>query len=310
MKPLIIALGFLGCTSAALAQKNAKEYTVEIREKGDTATTVVTVPVDSTGKKKIVKISIGSNGIEISKKERGTPGAAVTVDNDSAESKPPKALKLQWGMVDLGFNRLDDKTTYTNSPEMMAFLGYDPTQPGSPNAFRLREGKSINVNVWPLMARLRLHDGKHQRFYFTTGIGLQMYNFRFESNKMITDEPTPRITDIKPGLHVQKNKLGLTYLSIPVSILAKTKVADKWLVYGVGVTGGYRIASWTKLKSSEEGKQKNHDAFNFNDFNACVTGEVGLDNYLRLYASYQLTPLHKDVLDQHPFCIGVRFLGL
>ena len=99
--------------------------------------------------------------------------------------------------------------------------------------------------------------------------------------------------------------------TIPLQFTFKTKLAEKaWLVYGVGATGGYRIASWNKQVSPERGKQKNRDEFNFNDFNACVTGEIGLDNIFRVFASYQLTPLHSTALDQRPFTIGLRFGGI
>ena len=81
-------------------------------------------------------------------------------------------------------------------------------------------------------------------------------------------------------------------------------------MYGAGVTGGYRISSWTKQISSERGKVKNHDAFNFSDFNACLTGEIGIDGIFRIYASYQVTSLHESALDQRPFCIGLRFGGV
>ena len=108
-----------------------------------------------------------------------------------------------------------------------------------------------------------------------------------------------------------KNQLGFTYLTVPLQFTFKTKLAEKaWLVYGAGISGGYRIASWTKQISAERGKDKNHDKFNFNDFNTCVTGEIGLDGYFRLYASYQLTSLHENALDQKPFCIGIRIGGI
>jgi len=78
----------------------------------------------------------------------------------------------------------------------------------------------------------------------------------------------------------------------------------------VGITGGYRLSSWTKQISDQKGLQKNHDKFNFSDFNSCITAEFGLDDYFRLYASYQVTPLQENALDQRPFSIGLRFGGL
>ena len=54
------------------------------------------------------------------------------------------------------------------------------------------------------------------------------------------------------------------------------------------------------------------EQFGLENFNGCVTGEFGLDNYFRLFASYQLTNMYKENtgLDQRPFSIGLRFGGI
>ncbi len=292
MKSLFLAAATSLLATSALAQTG--DVVVKVEEQvGDTVrTTTVTVPGDTVKQKKGYTLSVGSSD------------GLVVVRKGKSDSTKKSALKLQWGMLDLGFNRIHDQSTYG----LYTPVGIQPTA----STFKLREGKSINVNVWILNARLRLAETKRQRLYLTSGLGLQMYNFRFESGQMYKSDPV-RFESIPSELTVQKNKLGLTYAAVPLGLLAKTRVGDKWLVYGVGVTGGYRIASWTKLKTAERGKEKNHDPFNFADFNACVTAEVGLDNFLRLYGSYQLTSLQKADgfnLDQHPFAIGVRFLGL
>ena len=292
---------------SSFAQKHDKDVTIKVEERvGDTVrTTIIDVAADSTRSKKHMTISVGSDGIEVKKSTR----KGVYKDTTEAKSKSP--LKIQWGMVDLGFNRIDDKTDYSllnaGAPTPL-----DPSVPYSKEAFKLREGKSVNVNVWILNARLRLAETKRQRLYLTSGLGLQMYNFRFDNNVMYKSEPTTHLERIPSNLNVEKNKLGFTYAAVPLGLLAKTRIGDKWLVYGAGVTGGYRIDSWTKLKTSQNGKEKNHDSFNFADFNACVTGEIGLDDVFRLYGSYQLTNMNKSGtgLDQHPFAIGVRFIGL
>jgi opacity protein-like surface antigen len=216
-------------------------------------------------------------------------------------------------MVDLGFNRIDDKTNYNSTSNAYPFINGGSTTLGTvpSSVFKLNEGKSINVNVWIANTRLKLAGGDRQKLFFTSGIGLQMYNFRFDSRQMYASEPNTRMAFIPADLDIQKNKLGFTYAAIPIGLLAKTRITPKrWLVYGASVTGGYRIASWTKLKTSQNGKEKNHDPFNFSDFNACVMAEVGVDDVFRLYGSYQLTPLSSGPLNQHPFAIGVRFFGL
>ena len=257
---------------------------------------------DTTKEKKSFSIQIGMSG--------PTSDSSAKAKSSNRNAK----FVVTYGIVDLGFNRIDDKTDYNSPSNGLTQLYNDGSLISvTPSAapFKLNEGKSINVNVWIANTRLRIANGERQKLYFTSGIGLQMYNFRFDSRKMYVSEPLTYLATIDPGLDIQKNKLGFTYAAVPLGLLAKTRITEKrWLVYGASVTGGYRIASWTKLKTAQNGKEKNHDPFNFSDFNACVMAEVGIEDAFRLYGSYQLTPLSSGPLNQHPFAIGVRFFGL
>lgn len=219
-----------------------------------------------------------------------------------------KAINIDFLMLDLGINSIQDKTDYT-SAAAKSFLQV-PSEYQNENLFDLRTGKSWNVNIWPVIAKLRLANGDRQKVYLGTGVGLQIYNFRYNKQVTYNNDVTP-IVYLDTINNFSKNKLTVTYLSVPLMLTFKTKMADKaWLVYGVGVTGGYRISSYMKQVSPQLGKQKNHDEFNLSDFNACVTAEVGIDEYFRLFASYQLTPLHETALAQRPFTIGLRFGGI
>lgn len=247
--------------------------------------------------KKGHSIAISNKGIQIDEKE-----------------KKEKTFEIHYFIMDLGFNTLLDNTNY-QSATAQKFIQYDTLMGlnNSKDIFDLRTGKSINVDIYPIMAKLRLLGSDKQKIFLSAGAGLQMYNFRFSKNISYRNQ-----TNIPYSPYValdtvsfSKNKLGFTYLSVPLGLTFKTKLAEKaWLVYGFGITGGYRIASWTKQKSDERGKDKNHESYNFNDFNSCITGEFGIDNYFRFYASYQVTPLHENALDQHPLSIGFRFGGI
>lgn len=248
--------------------------------------------------KKHTTITIGPGGVSVSHK----------LDSVKKEEKP---FEMHFFMLDLGINAMQDKTDYASSAAQ-AFLPADAT-PGktatNSSLFDLRTGKSVNVNLWPCMAKFRIMKSKRQKIYISTGVGLQMYNYRFTKNISYKNDVAPHI--IMDSVSFSKNKLGLTYLSVPLGLTFKTRLAEKaWLVYGGGITGGYLIGSWTKQISQERGKQKQHDQYNFADFNSCVTGEFGIEGYFRLYISYQLTALHETALAQHPFCIGIRFGGV
>jgi hypothetical protein len=186
------------------------------------------------------------------------------------------------------------------------------------NLYSLRAGKSTNVNIYPVLLKARLLDTRGQRIYLSTGIGLQLYNFAFNKPLSYVNNTTPAV--ILDSVSFRKNKLKFNYLTVPLSLTFKTRLVRNFnsdiakhldLVYGFGISAGYRLDSWTKQISAERGKQKNHDAFNFRDYNLCLTGEFGLDNFIRLYATYQLTSLEKDGgLQQHPISVGIRFFGI
>lgn len=242
--------------------------------------------------KKEHSISISSDGIK--------------VDKSTDSAKPEKVFSFEFGVVDIGINSVQDKTDYTGAA-VQQYLDV-PQNISNSSLFSLRNGKSWNVNIWPVMAKLRLLKTDHQKIYLYSGIGLQVYNFRYTKDISYNDSTRGVYLD---NVQFAKNKLCVTYASIPLGLTFKTKLAEKaWLVYGFGVTGGYRISSYMKQVSGTRGKQRVRDSDNFADFNTCVTGEIGLDNYFRLFASYQLTPMHDAVIDQHPFTIGLRLGGI
>lgn len=225
----------------------------------------------------------------------------------NTEDEKEKEFGIEWAVVDIGINSLQDKTNYA-SAEAQNFLQV-PQEYQNENLFNLRTGKSINVNVWPVIARWRMLNTGGQKIYLGMGIGLQMYNFRFTRPVNYINDVTPAV--VMDSISFKKNKLGMTFLSMPLMLTFKTKAGEKTsFVYGVGITGGYRIASWMKQVSDSRGKQKYHDKYNLSDFNSCLTAELGLDGYFRLYASYQITPLHENALDQYPFCLGIRIGGI
>ncbi len=265
---------------------------------------------DSTKKSKkggtSISISI-PNGIEIIKNDTSSKNVRSIKDKDVEKKKEAddKKFKTYMTMMDLGLNVLDDKTNY----QSMGVKNYMhvPANQQNGSLFNLRQWKSINVNVYPVMCRFRLLKTSGQKIYFSTGLGLQLYNFRYEQPIDYSKNHYVSLDTISIG----KNKLGMDYLNIPLMFTFKSKVGKKdWLVYGAGLTEGYLISSWTKQVSGARGKVKVHDGFDFADFNTCVTAEIGLEDKFRFYASYQLTSMYKNDLDQHPFSFGVRISGI
>jgi hypothetical protein len=247
-------------------------------------------------------IVIKTDGIRYEKTTKGT--------------KKEKSIDVTFAAVDLGINTLQDNTNYLTA--IAAAQLQVPAVQRNSSLFDLRTEKSMNVNIWPVMGKGRLLKTSRQKIYLSTGVGVQIYNFRYANGiDYVPNGPTLQGIGSSPitydNTNFKKNKLVVTYLSVPLNLTFKTKMANKlWLVYGFGVTGGFRINSYTKQVSDLRGKQREHGNFNLNQFNSAVTAEFGLDNYFRLYASYQLTNMYNTTsgLDQHPFCIGLRFGGI
>lgn len=229
------------------------------------------------------------------------------IEIDRPNRKRDRKFRVQYLMVDFGINALDDRTDYS-SEAARAFVQV-PEGVRNENLFTMRTDRSFNVNLWPVIGKYQLYRSDNQKIYLSFGAGFQFYNFKFNKSIRYINDPNPAI--VMDSIEFSKNKLGMTIGSIPIMLTCKTRLADKaWLVYGAGITGGFRIASWIKQVSEDRGTDKYHDKFNLNDFNSCITGEVGISGYFRLYATYQITPLHQYALNQHPFCIGLRFGGV
>lgn len=247
-----------------------------------------------TTKKDGSYLSVGSGGVKIGSKKTDSINEA-------------RKVKVHFLMFDLGINALHDQTNY-GSPGAQQYLQVGGDKKNS-NLFSLRQGKSINVNIWPVLLDFRLLKSRNQKISLYTGAGLQLYNFRFNKDISYLNETSPMV--IEDSVKFSKNKLAFAYVSIPLMLNFKTRLAGKfWVTYGVGVIGGYCFDSWTKQISDERGKQKNHDQFNFQKFNLNLSGEIGINGYVRFYGTYQVTNMYQNALSQNPYCIGIRFFGI
>lgn len=255
-------------------------------------------------------ITAGPYGIRIGKQMNDD--AKVKVGNIDSFIHKESRVEVGYFFFDFGLNFLRDMTNY-NMPQPQSLTENFANVPGediNKNLMALRNGRSWNVDIYPVMVNFKLIRNPSFNLNLNTGLGLQIYNFRFKNNISFTEHPNSQI--YLDNVSFTKDKLSIQYLAIPLMIDFKNKLDDKhWLVYGVGVQGGYRLSSWTKQVSGERGKEKNRDPFNFNDYNFSIVGEVGIDNWVKLYVNYQLTNIYNDnnSLLQYPVSFGIRLGG-
>jgi len=236
-------------------------------------------------------------------KKRKDNNGTTTTTNVSIERKPYKPTKIStnWWIFDLGFANVNDKTNYAGTAATSFLKSVGSAGVPTEEDLKLRAAKSSNVNIWVVMQRLNLAKGYLNLKY---GIGLEMFNFRYESN--IRYNRTPAYI-YKDSVSFSKNKLYAGYATVPFMLNLNTSPGrKKGLSISAGMSAGYLIGSHTKEISNERGKQKTKGDLGLEKFRLAYIGELGIGP-IRLYGSYSLTPLHEKGLDQYPYSLGIRF---
>lgn len=142
------------------------------------------------------------------------------------------------------------------------------------------EAKSINFNL--MLVQYQYNFGRH--FGIQTGVELEVNNFRFSEN--VTPHRNeagyvgPNYLDYK----LKKSKLVSSYLNVPLVVKVGIGSRNQLEVYG-GLVGGWRWNSYTKLKSSEHGKDRNRDNLNLRNFHYGYTAGITFHN-VGFYATY------------------------
>ncbi len=224
----------------------------------------------------------------------------LIVENDHPVDWNHKKFQTNWLIFDLGFANFNDKTPYGTA------AANEYLQGGSGGNFtksdmRLRTVKSSNVNIWLFMQKYSLYKDKLNLKY---GLGLEMFNFRYQND--ITYHKSPDYI-YRDTISFEKDKLYTSYASIPLMLNYDPTPGRKWgFSFSTGILAGYRIGGHTKQKSKEFGKVKQGGSFDLNDWRFAYTAELGLGP-IRIYGSYSIKPLQNNVMDQHPYAIGLRF---
>lgn len=211
-------------------------------------------------------------------------------------NKVPKKTNpaSRWFILDFGINNFVDNTNYATavpSPYLAAGV--------NANSFKLNGSKSVNVNLWLVMQKYNLY--KHY-LNFKYGLGFESYNFNYSSNVSYRDQPTRVFND---ATSYSKNKLALTYVTIPVMFNFNASPNKKGLRLSAGLSTGYLFSARNKQISAADGKRKNRGDFDLNKIKTSLIGEIGISS-VTLYGSYSLQNMHKAKLEHVPYAIGVR----
>lgn len=253
---------------------------------------------DST-KKESDTIKVGNIIIIKNKKD----GNNDNKDNDEEEVKvhrrkkyTPKNVSTNWGIVDIGISQFNDNTNYTQSIAQ-GYLGAGANE----DWFDLRNGKSINVNVWFFMQRLNLVKHIVNLKY---GLGLELNNYRYSENIKYQKNGMPLV--IMDNVDYSKNKLATDYLTVPMMLNFNfTPNRQHGFGFSVGASAGYLYASRQKTVSNDFGKKKDKEDFELRKWKISYIAELSLGP-VKLYGSYATQSMFEKGLDHTPYNVGFR----
>jgi hypothetical protein len=255
---------------------------------------------DTSGKAAPDTLKIGGMTIirdadskEDDNKERKYRGLRINSRKNDKESN----LETNWFIMDLGFSNFSDKTVYT-SAEAQAFA------PGSTEDwFKIRAGKSRNVNVWIVMQKLNMIEHVLNLKY---GVGLELNNYFFD-DKRIKFNKNPTLVTQSFDAGIKKNKLAADYLTVPLMLnfnFTPKKDKDESFGFSAGVSAGLLYSA--RQKTKDGGVDKVKGSFDLETFKLSYIAEITLGP-VRLYGSLAFKNMFEKGLDITPWNVGFRF---
>lgn len=224
-------------------------------------------------------------------------------DNNEAQTyhrkKKSGRISTNWWIVDLGFTNYNDKTDYTSAAIQNPATGFAPGL--NKDDFKLRTGKSVNVNIWVFMQKLNI---THNVVNLKYGLGMELNNYRYSQPIKYLTNPTQVIFD--NSKNYSKNKLAADYVTVPVLLNFNfTPHKKHGFGFSAGASAGYLYSSRQKTITSMDGKKKEHDDFDLRPWKISYLGELTL-GYVKLYASIASQSMFEKGLDQTPYSFGLR----
>jgi hypothetical protein len=212
----------------------------------------------------------------------------------------PSNISTNWFIFDLGFANYNDQSNYTTAASS-GFIDNGMSK----DDFKLRTGKSVNVNIWVFMQRMNMIKHVVNLKY---GLGLELNNYRYD-NKTIRFQENPTHIGIDPALatvNIKKNKLAADYITVPLMLdFNFTPGRGRGFGISAGISAGYLYSARQKTKI--DGKvDKLKDDFDLERWKLSYIGELSL-GIVKLYGSYAMNSMWSKGLDQRPYNVGLRF---
>ncbi len=258
--------------------------------------------VSSSGASSIVNKDADGNVSDTTNIHLGKYDVHVSeCDGDDKNSKHEKKSEDSdfefWQGMDFGVNGL---LTADNKVELPT--GFDFLQ--------LNYAKSF-VFDWNLFQK-NIHIYKNY-VNLGTGIGLSWYHYNFRNSYSLNPN-VDYATATFDSLKYSRNRLGMTYINVPLFLEFNTNIKDakNSFHFGAGMEFGYNIFNNVlKQKFELDGqsyKRKVKDDFNVNPFRYDVIARIGYGDFT-IFGTYSLSTLFEKGKGPvvYPFSAGVSF---
>lgn len=258
------------------------------------------------GRMVIVKEGNQSTTIRIEpevKKHIKENGKEIEIIHRNHKKKPSNS-NINWWIVDVGLNQFNDKTNYNLSNIQTIGIGNSFAPTMQKDWFSLRNGKSINVNLWFFMQRLNIIK---QVVNLKYGMGVELNNYRYENPIVFSKNPF-RVTYVPSTVNsFSKNKLVTKYITVPMMLnFNLTPNKKNGFGFSAGMSAGYLYGSHQKTISGADGKKKLRSNFDLAPWKVSYIGELQLGP-VKLYGSLATKSMFEKGLDQVPYNVGFRF---
>lgn len=146
-----------------------------------------------------------------------------------------------------------------------------------------------------------------------TGMGFEWSNYIFDANNSIQKGLNGNIINRpEPYNGITKSKLSMTYLNVPLILEFQIPTGNKRIHISGGITGGVKLASKTKIKYRDGGRQKEvrKDDFSLSPFRYGATVRIGY-RAINLFANYYFSPLFGETAEPeiYPFSVGLNLIS-
>ena len=221
--------------------------------------------------------------------------------DDEDKDYKGKKFKGHWSGMELGLNN------YLNN-------NYELQLPNDGLFMELNTSKSVEFSINFAEKSFSLYKN---RLGLVTGMGIKWNNYHFDNNIKLDPSLTPLgAENIDPdSINYAKNKLGVTYLTVPLLLEYQIPVGKKSkpIYLSTGVIGGLKIGSRTKQEYSIAGKEyedKTKEDFNLSPYTYAVTARLGYKN-INVFANYSMVSLFEKNKgpELYPLTIGISLLN-